>query len=422
MLKGYEVAAGPAGLAGLAEVDGAAGRRFAKEVEGIVMRTLILGCSLAVCAAGMPVAGIAPAQDSAPSSHFVFDDDFPGDILVHEVRVPSRGLTRFTYYEVLGWRGPAAGYAGIQDHPRGRNFIFSIWDHPKHRAPITAVFTDPGTQTERFGGEGTGLKSWNFELGWSTDRWITLVARAWDHGEATQFGYWVRTGDPQRWTHLVTMEVAVPRTRFEGPTDAFLEDWARTGLHRREVHYRNGWKRALEGTWVPLTEGRYSVNRWDLEPGKRSFNFRHSWNGGIAEDAGGEYFFMIAGGTETRPEVSNPSVHRLGAPPRDGAGPGFDPLRIVRATATRKGATVEVRWEVDAGASPQFTGQVDLLQKAADEAPAVATSAPLQPHDRTCEIDMPEQNDGKMLFARICLRGLFDDEESPVCQIVPVVQ
>ena len=57
-------------------------------------------------------------QDSAPSSHMVFDDRFPGDITINQVRVPKEGKARFTYYEALGWRGKAAGYAGIQDHPR----------------------------------------------------------------------------------------------------------------------------------------------------------------------------------------------------------------------------------------------------------------------------------------------------------------
>ena len=58
------------------------------------------------------------------------------------------------------------GYCGLQDHPDGRAFIFSIWD-PQHvkDTPITAVAKGQGTWTDRFGGEGTGLKSMNFELG-----------------------------------------------------------------------------------------------------------------------------------------------------------------------------------------------------------------------------------------------------------------
>ena len=60
----------------------------------------------------------AVAQNSAPSSHLVFDDDFVGDIVINEVRVPKDGEALYTYYEALGWRGKGAGYAGIQAHPK----------------------------------------------------------------------------------------------------------------------------------------------------------------------------------------------------------------------------------------------------------------------------------------------------------------
>ena len=63
-------------------------------------------------------------QNAAPSSHMVFDDNFPGDILINEVRVPKAGEAMYTYYETLGWRGRAAGYAGIQAHPKAHNYIF----------------------------------------------------------------------------------------------------------------------------------------------------------------------------------------------------------------------------------------------------------------------------------------------------------
>ena len=147
-------------------------------------------------------------QNAAPSSHFVFDDNFEGDIVINEVRVPQSGVAMYTYYEALGWRGGASGYAGIQVHPRGNNFIFSIWDHKDHAAPIKAVHRGPGTITQKFGGEGTGLKSWNFELGWEPDTWYTLVSRSWAVGDHTFYGLWARSGETKKWTDLVTMDVA----------------------------------------------------------------------------------------------------------------------------------------------------------------------------------------------------------------------
>jgi len=196
----------------------------------------------------LSTAFVVVAQNSAPSSHFVFDDR-DGDIVINEVRVPKSGEAMYTYYEALGWRGRAAGYAGIQAHPRGHIYIFSIWDHKEHTTPIRAVHRGAGTLTEKFGGEGTGLKSWNFELGWETDTWYTLVSRAWPIGEHTFYGYWVRSGKTGQWTHLVTMDVAAKEAFFKGSTDAFIEDWLNTGSKPRTTNLRGGWKRKLDGQW-----------------------------------------------------------------------------------------------------------------------------------------------------------------------------
>ena len=180
-------------------------------------------------------------QNAAPSSHLVYNDaNFPGDIMINEVRVPKDGEAMYTYYEALGWAGKGAGYAGIQAHPRAHNYIFSIWDHKDHKAPIRAVHRGPGTLTEKFGGEGTGLKSWNFELGWDTDVWYTLVARCWPVKDHTFYGYWVRSAKTKEWTHMVTMDVAVKDANFLGGNDSFIEDWLETGKNARTTHLRNG--------------------------------------------------------------------------------------------------------------------------------------------------------------------------------------
>jgi len=38
----------------------------------------------------------ANGQNSAPSSHLVFDDNFDGDIVINEVRVPKSGEALYT--------------------------------------------------------------------------------------------------------------------------------------------------------------------------------------------------------------------------------------------------------------------------------------------------------------------------------------
>ncbi|MEZ6096933.1 MAG: DUF3472 domain-containing protein [Pirellulaceae bacterium] len=273
-------------------------------------------------------AGEVLSQDAAPSSHFVFDDNFAGDIVVNNVRVPKNGLATYTYYEALGWQGAAAGYAGIQAHPKAPNYIFSIWDNEKHTAPIKVVYQGAGTLVEGFGGEGTGLKSWNFELGWTTDVWYTLVARRWFVGDHTFFGYWVRAADSQKWEHLVTMDVAVAKVNFEGSTDAFIEDWIDSGANERTIHLGSGWKRKLDGSWFPFGSGNYSVNAWDLVRGKRSFDRRERWNGGVVNDSSESYYFMTSGGDTIKPQVANPSKHKLERATSE-VRPDFEVTRIV---------------------------------------------------------------------------------------------
>lgn len=327
----------------------------------------------------------AHGQDSAPSSHFVFDDNFAGDIIINEVRVPKSGEAMYTYYEALGWGGKGAGYAGIQVHPKAHLYIFSIWDNDAHTAPIKAVHQGPGTEVVDFGGEGTGLKSWNFELGWNTDVWYTLVARTWPVGDHTHYGFWSRAGDTKRWTHLVTMDVAT-KTTFQGGTDAFIEDWLSTGSKPRTTHLRGGWKRKLDGTWFAMQRGRYSVNAWDLVNGKRSFNYRTNWDGGVAEDDNGKFFFMTAGGANTKPSTSNPSLHEI---PRSNREPSYEKIKIdfVGASWANDGK-LAVSWKVDETTAPQFSSQIQVFDNPeATGNPLVTVEAQI-PHESSAKIDI----------------------------------
>jgi hypothetical protein len=335
----------------------------------------------------------------------VYNEGGDGDILINEVRVPKDGLTRFTYYEALGWSGRGAGYAGIQDHPKARNFIFSIWDHKQHTAPIKAVFHGPGTETRPFGGEGTGLKSWNFGLGWETDVWYTLVARNWDVGEHTHYAFWARAGDSGKWTHLVTMDVAAPKARFRGSNDSFLEDWVNSGKNKRTSHIRSGWRRTTGGTWKAATEARYSVNKWDLVEGKRSYNFRESWNGGVGEDETGKFYFMSAGG-DTKSTSTNPAKFAI---PRAQTKPEFAALKIASATAVRDKEQLTVTWENDPTSLPQFAYTIDVYSNASGKGEPIASISEKLAHVRSVTLDVKFQR-FRSHYAHIRCTDILDGE------------
>lgn len=80
--------------------------------------------------------------------------------IINTVRVASPSPL-YTYYCTMQWNAgmEGGGYCGIQEHPNGRNFIFSIWDPVSSNESIRAAYLGDGTQVENFGGEGTGLKS-----------------------------------------------------------------------------------------------------------------------------------------------------------------------------------------------------------------------------------------------------------------------
>jgi hypothetical protein len=374
-------------------------------------------CSLAAALlVTFSCSGLVHAQNSAPSSHMVFDDNFDGDIIINEVRVPKLGQAMYTYYEALGWRGKGAGYAGIQVHPRAHNFIFSIWDHKQHTAPIKAVFHGPGTETQGFGGEGTGLKSWNFKLGWKPDVWYTLVARNWHVGDHTHYGFWSRAGDSKKWTHMVTMDVATAKESFKGGTDAFIEDWSNSGVKPRTTHLRGGWKRKLDGSWYAFGAGRYSVNYWDLEKGKRSFNFRENWDGGIKSDSTGKFFFMTAGGAKTVATSKNPSKHIVQRKEKE---PSYGRVKITKATAEVANAkTLSVAWDVDPTTAPPFSYQIDVFKTESGTGKPLASLTRRVPHDRKATLDISSINLPDDCYAHLkCVDILDRTSETKVVAI-----
>ncbi len=347
------------------------------------------------------------AQNAAVSSHFVSDDQFNGNIIINEVRVPADGIATYTYYEALGWQGTGAGYAGIQDHPDGRNFIFSIWDNSVHTAPIREEYVGLGTATKGFGGEGTGLKSWNFDMPWKTDTWYTLLAKSWNVGTHTYYGYWVRNGENSVWKHMVTMDVAASNSVFQYGNDSFIEDWLDSGDKRREINLKNNWKRRTNGTWYPGGSARYSVNSWDLDAGGRSYNYRTNWDGGIATDATGEYYYMVTGGTETAPTTVSPNqfyITRTETEPAYAKG-----VLSSIDVALVNSADLIVSWKNDNTSLPQFGHKIEIFNNAALTGTPLLSVVKSVPHQRDDTLNVSSLNTAaETYFVKLSMIDIFD--------------
>ena len=99
----------------------------------------------------MSIAG-SETDSRAPSISLWYNDSVQGDILTQDVYVPASGVTKQTYYCCLQWNSGknGGGYCGIQDHARGRNYIFSLWDPEGSQHPIKPVYEVSYCKFENF--------------------------------------------------------------------------------------------------------------------------------------------------------------------------------------------------------------------------------------------------------------------------------
>ena len=150
--------------------------------------------------------------------------------LYGEIEVLS--TNKFIYYCGCNWwpGSPAGGYTGIQDQGGGRhNMIFSIWDTSPTLHP-TIPEQEGRTQSNRFGGEGTGAHThldYNWELGKTYRYYVTKVQDATGANTLTKL-YFMDEG-LHKWVHEATISTPndghVSVTTFGGGLNAFLENW-----------------------------------------------------------------------------------------------------------------------------------------------------------------------------------------------------
>ncbi|XP_067672527.1 uncharacterized protein [Haliotis asinina] len=298
----------------------------------------------------------------APSIWYHYQDNFPGDIIQQSVCVPEDGATVDTYYCCMQWNAGllGGGYCGIQDHPEGKAFIYSLWDPAQAKQPITAVYVGEGTKVSHFGGEGTGLHAFNVSLGWQTDNWYTLVSRVWPYKDHTYYGFWVHDESQKKWNHLVTMDFPYSNVQFSTSTGCFVEDWVGTGDNTRRAFYHSGFKRQIKG-WYPFSVGTFSVI---MEP--PSAKHAHNYDAGTIDD----YFYLASGGDITpTPGIGTSHTFYLSTP-KEPKEPYID-FTITKASPSG------VEWAVPSSSTPQFRFSVSVAGRtvASDIQPEVRSQA-----------------------------------------------
>ncbi|XP_064617931.1 uncharacterized protein LOC135482038 [Liolophura sinensis] len=310
------------------------------------------------------------AGNRAPSLILHYHEKSSSDIVVQEVCVPQSGSVKCTYYCCICWNAGknGSGYCGIQDHPDGKCYIFSIWDPHNSSEPIKAVYKGPGTWAQRFDGEGTGLKSMNFDLGWETDQWYTAVIRRWDHEGHTRFGFWIHDQTSEKWTHLITMDFP-EAGYFFNHVSSFLEDWHGNGHSIRCVKYKNGLKRKCDFSWCRLRSASFYANQEDA-----CKNYNDNFNASVNSEC-----YFLQSGYMTCPEEGLGPSKDLFCDCQDG------PCTVSPSQATTQ-FTIElltrsqITWHVRQRETPQFKYTVKDGDK--------ILASDVDSEARTCHVDL----------------------------------
>jgi hypothetical protein len=340
------------------------------------------------------------AADAAPSCHLYYSGGYANaDIWMNSVNVSTS--TMYTYYSVMGWNTGAegGGYCGIQDHPDGKNFIFSIWD-PSNQQKIIGAYAGPGTNIENFGGEGTGLKSWNFKLGWKTGTWYTLVTRVWQKNGHTFFGFWSQDQSTQIWTHLVTMDYPVANVTLNGGNDAFIEDWIGSGANIRKVLFKDAWQRSTTGTWKLLKNSGFSANAGDAV---RNGIYDQAFNAGVENGA----FFMQTGGNTTHSfsgRSTSLSISSTATSPNTTTGEINHYLSSYNANTKM----VNVFWDINQYKSPQHAYTFEVFDNPNFTGAAKITYTDKVPQQRTLSANVASLANGTY-YTRLTITDIFDN-------------
>lgn len=240
------------------------------------------------------------------------------DWAYEEVMFPSKYEHPARYVEAIG---VLKGYMGIQYTGTGnRNVIFSMWDNgDTDKDPNLPEYLrsglmdkDPRVTSERFAGEGTGMKT-IFENGqfYRPDRWVQFLFNArpeivdvtltGNNGQDSVIKYqntittaWYKMEDDPDWTYISTIRASGAANYFNS-FYSFLENFGDTGSDFTRAYYRNAYMRSLaSGKWYNINHFTFSNTQ---NTGAR--NSRSDFGRGVTEIYPNAFYMEHGGFTTT---------------------------------------------------------------------------------------------------------------------------
>lgn len=256
------------------------------------------------------------------------------DWCYQEVMMPEESDVPGTYIMSLG---VLRGYMGIQMNgylPNGQakhDVIFSMWDDgdtdknpnlPDHlRSKLVDI--SPIAISERFGNEGTGIKSFASGHLWECGKFVQFITncrtematyeieengrKVTKQQENTLVSAWFNAQDGKGWQYISTLRLANQHKRFDS-WYSFLENYNYTsGQIVRKGFYRNGYACTSEGgapKWYHFNKVNFSHTDGGNEEGKRNDYGQGATPLHQGENGEGA-FFMINGGFLEKNVTSN---------------------------------------------------------------------------------------------------------------------
>ncbi|MBT4624911.1 MAG: hypothetical protein HOB97_12830, partial [Verrucomicrobia bacterium] len=128
-------------------------------------------------------------------------------------------------------------------------------------------------------------------------------------------------------------------------------------------------------------------------------------------DDDGSFYFMTAGGKDTRPSADNPSQHKI---KRKDTKPKYEAIKLKSAKMRlAKRGKLEVTWETDSQTLPQFGFKITAHDNSSAQGEPLFLLESVEPHARRAELPMRKGLAQAQVFVRIhCLDILGN--ESPV--------
>lgn len=349
------------------------------------------------------------AQNRAPSVYLDYKDFYEGDIIINTLRVASPSPL-YTYYNAMCFGGgvDGGGYCGMQNSPQGPNFIYSLWDPTTVHEAIRAEYIGEETNIANFGGEGTGLRSLNYKVGWLPNQWYTFVTRVWNLNDHSYYGFWVFDQTNNSWHHLVTMNYPVKNLKFTSRTSAFIEDWMGNGSSVREIHRKEGWRRKLNSQWFALNQA--TIAR--ISPDDGCANFIENYDGGVINN---EYFFIKSGGSNTHP-VTNISGTTINVS-NNNTSPNFKSGEITNLTFKRNIDSLEINWAVNNSKSPQFSYTVELYNNSSFNGTPITSYSEIKPQARQAKIKISNLLSGTF-YLKMFINDIFDTRSNVLTNVI----